>query len=267
MSFTSKLYKNEVIIDDESDPYSHMVGEYGRGLDLTDRPLTDFAYSGFASPFDQSLIINPSEWQARIQEREEQQASLSNFIRYRKLDHKDQGSTNYCWINAPVHTLEIRRMQQNQRMVTLSPASAGAIIKNFRNVGGWGLEAIKFLNKYGCVPVEYWPANGIDSRFKTQANELRALDYRVREWIECQPRNVAQMVSLSLRNLPGAGGYNWWGHEITIIEPVWLDGEVAMRIRNSWKGWGDYGFGILRGRKMLADDIVFCVSGSTTQVS
>ena len=264
MSFTSKVYPGEVIVDDESPTHKYMLDDLSRGLDLSARPDKDFAYDGFASPFNDAMLIPTSEFRARIQEREEQGASLSALIKAKRLDHKDQGSTNYCWINGPVHALEIRRLQQNQNRVTLSPASAGAKIKNFQNRGGWGLEGIQYLASKGCVPTEYWPANAIDRRFDTEANVQRALGYRVREWLECKPRNVQQMVSVSLRNYPGSGGYNWWSHQITIVEPVWLDGEVAMRIRNSWKGWGDYGFGILRGSKMLPDDLVFCVSGSTT---
>jgi hypothetical protein len=40
------------------------------------------------------------------------------------------------------------------------------------------------------------------------------------------------------------------------VEVIWLDGTIALRIRNQWEGWGDQNFGILQGSRMLADDFV-----------
>lgn len=259
MAFSSQLYRDEIIINDETteEMYMPQAPDQGRGLALDMRGFGDYVYGSFAAPFPQELLIPRSEWQARIQEMEEQKSRISDLINLKKLPHKDQGSTNYCWINAPVHCVEINRLQQNQKVVTLSPASAGAPIKNFSNVGGWGLEAVKWLAKNGCCPVDQWPANAIERKYYTEANRQLALKYRVDEWIECRPRNVEQMISLLLRRFPGAGGYNWWRHEITNCDPIWLDGEVAVRIRNSWRGWGQFGFGVLQGSKMLADDLVF----------
>ena len=169
-----------------------------------------------------------------------------------------------CWINAPTHCVEINRLQQNQRTVSLSPASAGAQIKQYRNSGGWGLEGLQFVAKNGLVPSAKWPDNAIDKRYATSENKELALDYRVDEWMECRPRNVDEMISMLLRRYPGAGGYNWWSHEVTNCDPIWLDNTAAVRIRNSWKGWGDFGFGILQGSKMLADDLVFCLNARPT---
>ncbi len=258
MAFASQIYKDEVIINDDDNTmkYAEAPDGMGRGLLLDMRGPNDYEYGEFAAPFPAELIVPQSEWEARIKEMEEQKTRMSDRIRQAKLDHKDQASTNYCWINAPVHCVEINRMQQNQKPVTLSPASAGAKIKNFRNVGGWGLEGVKFLAQNGCVPVSKWPANAIDKKYDTPENAKLALDYIVKEWVELKPRNVEQMISLLLRRIPLAGGYNWWRHEVTNCDPVWIDGGPAVRIRNSWKGWGDYGFGILQGNKMLADDLV-----------
>lgn len=263
--FSSKLYKNEIIINDES-PLSVFETPDGmsRGLDLGMRGPGDYEYGEFATPFPDELYVPESDWQGIIQEQEEQKTRISDLIRFKKLPHKDQNGTNYCWINAPTHCVEVNRMQQNQKLVSLSPASAGAQIKGYRNVGGWGLEGLEFISKFGLVPSSKWPDNAIDRKYATEQNKALALDYRVDEWIECQPRNKKQMISLLLRRIPGAGGYNWWRHEVMNADAVWLDGEVAVRIRNSWKGWGDFGFGILQGSKMLADDLVFCLNSHPT---
>lgn len=259
--FSSTLYKDEVIFNDET-PSALFEAPEGMscGLDLGLRGPGEFEYGEFATPFPQELLIPRSDWQGMIEEQEQQKTRISDLIRLKKLPYKDQNGTNYCWINAPTHCIEINRLQQNQRPVSLSPASAGAQIKGYRNSGGWGLEGLQFIAKNGLVPSAKWPDNAIDRRYATPENKELALDYRVDEWIECRPRNLDEMISLLLRRYPGAGGYNWWGHEVTNCDAVWLDGTVAVRIRNSWKGWGDFGFGILQGSKMLADDLVFCLN-------
>lgn len=260
MGFSSSLYSNEVVINDEN--FEKYVQEgidanNGRGLLLEMRGNADYAYDGYASPFPKELLIPKSDWQGMIQEQEEQKSRISDTIRLHKLGHKDQGRTNYCWIHAPTHCVEILRVQQNQKHISLSPASVGAKIKNYRNVGGWGKEGLEGIIKWGLVPSSLWPDNAIDPKYDTQANRQEALKYRVDEWIECIPRNVEQMVSMLLRRKPGAGGYNWWSHEVTNCDVVWLDGGPAIRTRNSWANYGDYGFAVLQGSKMLADDLVF----------
>lgn len=263
MAFTSKLYDNEFIInDDEStNVFATARPDQGRGLQLELRGPKDYEYGGLATPFPQELLIPRSDWQGMIQEQEEQKSRISDLIRFHKLPHKDQATTNYCWINAPVHCLEIVRLQQNQngpngKPVILSPASVGAKIKNYRNVGGWGKEGLEGIIKWGCVPVDKWPANAIDKKYDTAANRQEALKYRVIEWFECIPRNLDQMVSLLLRRKPGASGLNWWRHEVTYCDCLWLDGQIAIRARNSWANYGDFGFFVLQGSKMYADDYV-----------
>ena len=256
---TSRTGRHEPIIGDGPEALAlTQPREYGRGLDLSERPNQDgFAYSGLAKPFDDSLLIPRHQWEDRIEELEESESQISDLIRYEKLPTLNQGSTNYCWANAPVACMQIRRLQQNQTTVPLSPASVAAPIKSFRNVGGWGSDAIIYIQRHGVVPVDRWPPNAIDRRLQTGAAKQAAMKYRVREWVECKPRNLDQAVSLLLRGIPLAAGFNWWGHEVTLTDAIWLDGEVAIRFWNSWgSNWGQGGFGILRGRKMLADDLV-----------
>ena len=122
-------------------------------------------------------------------------------------------------------------MRQNQPLVRLSPASVAAPIKRFANRGGWGRDAIRWLAERGAVPVGSWPANSRDQKYYNDSNRELAKNYMVRQWVECQPRNLSQMVSLLLRGFPLAAGYNWWGHEVTLTDAIWLDGEVAIRFR------------------------------------
>lgn len=256
MAFTSKLYPGEKIIHDTS-PADWEVTPAGmsKGLELARRGPE--GYAGVAEPFPDDLLIPMSEMEARIKEAEETKTRLSDIVDQAGLPCKDQNGTNYCWINAPTHCVEIVRCWQNQEMVILSPASAGGPIKGFRNEGGWGKEGLEFIIKNGLVPVDKWPANAIQRSYYTEENKQIALNYRVTEWTECRPRNIQQVASLLLRKIPGASGLNWWSHEVTYYEPVWIDGTLAIRIRNSWgMQWGTKGYSILQGSKMLPDDYV-----------
>lgn len=260
MSESSSLYRNEVIIDDEPQALALANPDgFSRGYDPGGRP-EGYGYTGYAAKMDSSLLIPRNEWQARIQEAETQKARISDILTAKNVPHKDQDRTNYCWANGPTHAAETLRVIQGLPYVSLSPASVAAPMTGFKNIGGWGLAAVKYAISNGFVPSENWPDNAIDRRYQTETNRQTALSFRIREWRECKPRNLDEMVSLLLRGYPAALGFNWWGHLVMGAEAVWLDGEIAIRIRNSWKGWGANGFGILRGSKMLADDCVFPVS-------
>lgn len=161
-----------------------------------------------------------------------------------------------CWIYGVVQAQEVMRLRMNQPMVRLSAASAGARIKGFRNVGGWGLEAIKHLGLHGVNEEGDWPNATIDSRYDTPESRRKALDHRVTEWWELTPRSMHELASLLLMGIPAGVGYNWWSHEVMAADPLWLDGTLALRIRNQWKGWGSNNFGVLQGSLMYPDDTV-----------
>lgn len=262
MGFGSAIGVKEPVIGDEFHPAIEcrdpVTGQwlFGRGLDLGLRGPSDHEYGDVATAFPSALLVPRNEWQARIEQTERTQSRLSDLCTLAGLPHKDQASTNYCWANAPVYAMEVMRVKQNQPMVILSPASVAAPIKGYRNVGGWGKEALEWIVQYGAAPVSLWPANGINKSFATKTTIAEAAKYRVDEWCELVPRNIEQLVSMLLHRIPVPVGYNWWGHEVTAIDAVWLDGTVAIRIRNSWANWGDNGYGILQGNRMLPDDAV-----------
>jgi hypothetical protein len=260
MTFCSSLYSSEVIIN-ESTPIDSVIlgpdGEpFGRGLDLGLRGPGDYEYGDTAEPFPSYLLIPESEWEPRIREMEAQGTRLSDLIRKRKSPCKNQSTTNFCWFNTPTRCAEIVMMKQRPGLpVELSPASGACPVTNFRNVGGWPRDALAWIVECGLNDVIDWPANAIDRRYATASNKAKALENRVLEWIELKPRTKQQLISLLLRRIPVCCGYNWWGHATTAIDPVWLDGTAATRSENSWgPSYGDQGFFILQGSRLLPDD-------------
>ena len=242
------------IINDSTNPDLYEDPDHEKGLDLSAK--TADGYAGVAIPFPRELLIPRHEWQARIKEMTELKTRLKDLAAYYNLPCKDQARTNYCWCNAPTYATELTLLKQNQKKTILSAASVGGPIKNFRNVGGWGKEALEFISEKGIVPQDLWPENAIQSIYHTEANRQIAKNYAVPEWMELEAGNRDQLISLLLRGIPVSVGFNWWRHQVTAENAVWLDGDAWPEIRNSWgMGWGeDGGYGVLQGYKADADD-------------
>lgn len=162
-----------------------------------------------------------------------------------------------CWYNAVVMAVMIVRMLQGQKLVRLSPASGACKITNFRNVGGWGTQALKHATNYGIVPQANWPANAIDRKYDTPANDALRKLYRVTEWWDLKPRSFDEKMTCLFYGIPVPCGYNWWGHEICAVDPIIKDGRFGTMEANSWgKSWGDNGYCILMESKSTPDDAV-----------
>lgn len=257
---SSPLYPGEMIFDDFTDEDNITPPTASRGLEMPVGRGTGYAYGKSADPYPAELLIPESEWEPRIREMEERKTRLSDIAIQAGLPCKDQNGIPYCWTHGPTHATEVIRVVQGQPLVLLSATSVGAVIKNFREQGGWGKEALQFISDRGVMPQSLWPENRLDRKYNTAANWEEARKYVALEWWELKPRNFAQHVSCLLRRIPVAVGLNYWSHEVTDYEPVILDGEVCIRFRNSWgMSWpnaGAMGFSIRRGSKKYADDAV-----------
>lgn len=252
---TIGIRPGEHVIDDGTTDSAVLLAGY-RGLDLEMRQGYGVsAYEGAAEYFPSSLIVPESDWQGIVQEKEQNKTRLSDLAVAAGLPCKDQQQTNYCWVNAATHVVEIVRMVQNQPMVLLSPASAGAQITRYRNRGGWGKEALDWISTHGLVPVDKWPANAIQQQYATTENIDLALRYRQSRWWVLDTTDMKQIISCLLRGYPVSVGYSWWRHQVTLYDAVWIDNAIGVRFRNSWgMGYGDKGFGVLQGRRMHPDD-------------
>lgn len=255
MKFRSALYNNEKVYDDTSIVELLDVNPdvHGRGLQPREEP---FGSLPFADELD-IPIIPRDEWRDRIEEMERTKTRLSDLANSAQLECKDQNGTNFCWAHGPVHAIEVLRVIQGEPRVSLSPASVACKINNFKNRGGWGTTALKYIVEHGVVTEEDWPPNAIERRRDTDEAWVDAKKYRVVEWWDVEPRNLDQLFSCLFARIPVAVGFNFWRHEVCAYDPVALRDGFGLRIRNSWgMGWGDRGYSVLTGDKMLPDDAV-----------
>ena len=156
-------------------------------------------------------VLTKQEVIDRVRQTERYKSRVSDLVGYMQWPCKDQQSTNYCWANATVYALELALLKQGQRLPRLSPASVAAPIKGFRNQGGWGGDALKYLREHGAVPVDMWPANAIERRYQTPEAATAAADFKVTDWIEVEPKNILQAATLLLMGYPISAGFSWWG--------------------------------------------------------
>lgn len=194
-----------------------------------------------------------SEIKDRAAQLKRDKMRISDRIREAGLKPLDQNGTNFCWANGPVNTVRVALMMANQPPVDLSPASVACQINGFRNQGGWGTEAMKWIAEHGVVPAAKWPANAINRQYLTEAAKAEAMNFRITEWDDLPARDLELLWTYLVNGFPVAIGLNWWRHEVTACDYDPDDGTTL--IWNSWgPDWGDDGFGKLSESRARPDD-------------
>ena len=254
MPYTSRLSPNALIIGDDTPEREYRARHLGTGFQA--KPPSEYLRDGYSKPFPLPTIPR-EEWAERIEERERTNSKLRDIKKWAGFRSLNQGSLGYCWVFAPTQALHYLRAVHGFAHVPLSPASVGAPIKNYRNVGGWGSEALAYMVEHGTVPQEMWPATSLDRKLDNAETKAVRKHFKVEEFWELKPRNFDELATCLLYGFPVAVGYNWWGHEVLAHDLLRLEsGEYAIEIDNSWGGWGDEGHGILKGTKALPDEAV-----------
>lgn len=241
MDFTSPIL-NQVPVVTEFNEDKLGNGEKGR-------MPRDWQSDPFGSPFAARSFRNipRDEWKDQVEARTKAGSLVSNFVRHKKIKPKNQKSIPYCWIFAPVQAVQVQRVLNGQPHVELSPASAGAQIKNFRKVGGWGLEAIKWIEKHGITPTAMWPDTAVERRYLTDEAKQAALQYRATEWEDLDRSDFDGLFTALLLGFVCPIGIDRWGHEVLCVDPVVLpNGQFGVLILNSWgESYGEGGFAVL----------------------
>lgn len=249
----NSLKPNELVIGD-TDPTPTTPGNMSTGYEKRDYAAHPHGSLSYAKPFSMTLIPR-SEWDDRIAEMERTKSRLSDLVLQAGIPSLDQNGTNYCWGNGVVTAMETLRCLAGLPYVKLSSASACAPIKNFRNNGGWGGDALEWAMEKGMCTAETWPANAIDRRYYTDAAKEEAKRFRVTEATDVEQYDFDALMTMLFNRVPCPLGLDWWGHLICAMDPVKISsGQYGVRIRNSWgDDYGDQGFAVLSERKSRGD--------------
>lgn len=203
-------------------------------------------------------LIPRNEWADRVAEMERDAVIKSNLREPWGFRSLNQGKTNYCWAAAPTQTMHYARARAGLPHVQLSTASVAAPIKGYRNVGGWGSQAFEYAAKNGWAPADLWPEFAIERRYDIEESRRARQLYKPLEFWELTPRNFDELFTAMLMGFTVAIGLMWWGHEVTVVDPVVLGrNKWGGKIDNSWgQNYGVNGFAVLTEDRLLGDDIV-----------
>lgn len=215
-------------------------------------------------------LIPRSEWSARIKERKELNATNQHLRRTRgpgggHIPALDQNGVGYCWIHSGTMGVMLRRAAANEPFVSLSAFSAGCLIKNYQDRGGWGADGVDFIAKNGVASEEFWPQRSMKRSNDTPAMRANMALHKITEgWIDLQAavydRNltVDQMATVLLTGGVVVGDFNWWGHSVILMDWVEIEpGSFGPLGLNSWSDqWGDLGEFTLQGNKAVPDGAV-----------
>ncbi len=233
------------------------------GLRPRDFKQTPYGSHRSAPAIDEGLLLSDDELIARIKEKDERKSWIRDICRAQNVPILDQNGTNFCWNFGVCGATMAYRAISGYPLVLLSPASAACQIKNFRNEGGWGMEAVEFAVDNGWCRQELWPQASIDRRYLTPEAKQDALTNRINNFWDVRA-NLKFVLSLVVRDIPVAVAFNWWSHLVFASFGAYLGGGAfGLGITNSWsEDWGDRGTGLLTGSRAMPDDAQ-AIMGST----
>jgi hypothetical protein len=163
-----------------------------------------------------------------------------------------------CWAHGTINAVEITYAMSGYKCPNLNPFPVAYRIKNGRNQGGWGEQALKGIAEFGIPEHSVWAGNK-EGMSQWQSPEViaSANRHKVTASLELPQNNFAALVT-SLTHpkfaRPVTMGLNWWGHLVCAVRAVALPGGgFGILIVNSWgEGWGQNGCGVLVESKSIA---------------
>ena len=206
-----------------------------------------------ARPFSQAYIPK-EEYKERIEEKTAKKTWIRDKCDRVGSKVKNQSSSNYCWVHAPVRGMECMVIEQGGVPFTFSAFYPGAQIKRGRNVGGSGIEAVEWLSAHGtCVESLHEPMD-----FSTNVSQevvRNGLLHQILAYEDLDPSDDDAIITKLLTDKPVTVGIPAWGHEVLITFLLWENGKVIYGIDNSWgTDWGNNGRGVLQGRMSKFDE-------------
>jgi hypothetical protein len=223
----------------------------GMSLGLEERDFAAFPYGSIAPEFSFKLLSWP-EIVERAEFNERNKCRTSDLLRAKGFLSSNQNGTNYCWNHGCVNAMMGTQIIMGMPKLNLSAASSAAPIKGYRNVGGWGGEALQGLAKDGVATVDFWPYNKISRSLYTPEMQENAKLHRVTDWEDMPGRDKQVLFSALVQNIMCPVAYNWWGHLVCAVDPLITgpsDGNVL--ILNSH---GDADFKALTGSRSSHSD-------------
>ncbi len=231
---------------------------------MTDHGYIDRDFStnplGSVLPICEAPVHSRDRWKDLMALQEERKSSPFDFHQMNKVPILNQASLKYCWafcITAGcMNRLAFSGI--NDPLPTLSATSLAAPIKNFRNVGGYVLEAA-VAAKNGIAESSVWPENRMRRSLSSDGSVRRSREMNtLSSFSELPSRDVDALVSVLIDEVnarPVAIALPWWRHAVLALRARFEGNRIAIDFANSYgPNWGDNGFGTLYEGKAEAHE-------------
>lgn len=251
---------DEIVISDDN-YQDHITPPPGMKMGCIPRDYAQFpvGYLMCAKPFNIPLIP-PDKQQVIFDAQVANKARLSDIRNVgangKPIPSRDQNGKGYCWFHSGTSAALLSRARDGEPYVDLSAYAGACIIKGYRDEGGMGSEGVEWVAENGIPSSQYWPQQSMSRSNDTPAMRANAAMHKWTDWIDLDPRNIQQLITCLLYNIPVVCDFNWWGHSVCGMDVVSLN-PFSLRIWNSWgDSWSENGTGILTGNKAIPDAMI-----------
>ena len=260
--YLSDLGSNPLIIDDGN--ASRFVDQWrqeGYSFGMTPRDYAAAPFGSASRPLYQyQYESDRNKLRDRIKRADENKATPDDWRIAGEVPVFDQGQYGYCWLYATVGAMSTAYAMTGIKVPELNPFPTAYRGKNGRNQGGWGEEALRYIEQFGVVEASLW--RGHEAKMSNwDRNEVKenAALHKVTQSLELPQKNILALISVLTDPKwprPVILGLSWWGHEVYGVRALAMEGgKFGVKFVNSWKPtWGEQGCGVLTESKATADE-------------
>ena len=258
MAFASDLMGIPVIGDTRDIRASAGMAGYDR------RDRTVDPEGGFAKPMT-IPVFDRQKIKELAKEREQSGKRIFDVMQQAGIKPLNQGSTNFCWANAPCDAVQVIRVLRGMPHVPLSPASVGSLVTNGSNVGGWPLKWIKRAVTDGIATQATWSPNAIGKKYDTPESRASREPFKIDAdgWVDLPQGDWDAVFTYLVLGFPVTLCHMEWSHAVLAIDVgIMSNGELAALCRNSGYGRDSTGHSWVRESFGKPDDAL-AVQGIT----
>ena len=228
------------------------------------RDYDEFPEFSFFKPYE-GPVYPRRDWVELIElQRNKYKTSPLLVHRYNKIEPMNQGAFGYCWMYSIIGAILNRYASQGIDPVpNLSAHAVAAMHKNYKNEGGFCIEAAHAVQKIGAPTADVWPGYSMDRTLeqKPKVAESRKL-HRLVDFQEHARDQVFEETMSALicpiNPSPVAVAFSWWRHAVAALAGTYRKRgrrvEFGIEFVNSygpkWNG-RRRGFGTVWGSKAV----------------
>lgn len=256
---------NGIQIYDETN-YHQLIGQTvdGGGQFYTGlNPESEQPLYGSSCEVKEYATVPRSEWKDRIEYKKAHGLFPGSWFERGKVKILNQGSFGYCWMYGVVGAMQLRYAMTGQVAPYFNAHFTAWLGKRGANRGGWGGEALGYLDQWGVPIMDIFPGKPTNqAAFDRHEVRENAKLHKVWKFTELRRNSFQALMDMWLSDdpMPVSQAYNWWGHLVYAMEPVVTGRDsFGTLIGNSWDySWGTHGRGIIAESKAAAAEQI-CV--------